>query len=837
MSDRITAGLKRLFEDQGHRIVFWYDADRDLRGEFDEVELAGVEKLEIANNEFGLKYRMLRQQPNARFLLYKEGAEPAAADNWLLDVQLASAVFKADQAAIWVAELGIPAKYEAAVREHPDFYRSQKRLERLRAFEQDKPSRSEKDVRRKMLAVCASADGDLDTVIEALLGELADGQDESLRLIARSGLMAFFWKEVEAAFGYAADQPDFQDFAIALFDSAYHRALGDDGRLNAEASLMFRRWANNRHWAQAFETLSQQYQELLKIDEDLQKRDFRLLMPHDHFDAMDRQIIRSLVEAMATQTVNAADVLRWVRERRQSHWYKSYEDIYQAIGFATEFQQALAEANLTMNSVSEGVKRYAASWYKLDQLYRKFIHHMLKSGQAGLLRPLYESVEKRYTTNFVLAVNDAWQDQVNRLEDWEIPGYARQRDFYREQAAEFRRKDQKVVVIISDALRYEVAEECLRKIRELNRFDADLKPMISSLPSYTQLGMASLLPSSDLSFKADGSDGILSGGESTQGLPAREKILAAGRAGDRAKAMRAEEAMNMAVSEGKELFRDHDIIYIYHNQIDAAGDKVATEGNLCRAVEDAIDDLVKLVRKLTSANVTNILITADHGFLYQHQALDESDFALADPQGDEILSRNRRFVLGRGLKPTAGMKKFTSAQLGLSGDVEVLIPNSINRLRRQGSGSRYVHGGASLQEIVIPVLRVGKQRNADITQVSVQIIAPGKSLITSGQIAVSLYQVEPVSEKMQGRVLLAGLYAEDGAAISDAHELTFDFRSENAREREMPRSFLLNRAADGYNGKTVYLKLRERVGKTTRFQDYASHPFQLKRNTSIDLDF
>ena len=70
-------------------------------------------------------------------------------------------------------------------------------------------------------------------------------------------------------------------------------------------------------------------------------------------------------------------------------------------------------------------------------------------------------------------MNDAWQDQVSGLSDWVIPGYARQSAFYIEQAAEFRRKDQKVVVIVSDALRFEVAEECLRRIRALNRFDAE----------------------------------------------------------------------------------------------------------------------------------------------------------------------------------------------------------------------------------------------------------------------------------------------------------------------------------------------------------------------------
>jgi len=37
MSDRLKASLRRLFEDQ--RIVFWYDADRDMRAEFEAADL------------------------------------------------------------------------------------------------------------------------------------------------------------------------------------------------------------------------------------------------------------------------------------------------------------------------------------------------------------------------------------------------------------------------------------------------------------------------------------------------------------------------------------------------------------------------------------------------------------------------------------------------------------------------------------------------------------------------------------------------------------------------------------------------------------------------------
>lgn len=115
-------------------------------------------------------------------------------------------------------------------------------------IERERPSQSANDVRRKMVAVCAGADGDLDTVIEALLAELADGQEDALRLIDRVGLAEFFWKEVSARYGYAAAEPDFQDFAITLFASAWARAMGEEAALNTDAALMFRRWSASRRW-------------------------------------------------------------------------------------------------------------------------------------------------------------------------------------------------------------------------------------------------------------------------------------------------------------------------------------------------------------------------------------------------------------------------------------------------------------------------------------------------------------------------------------------------------------------------------------------------------------
>ena len=212
---------------------------------------------------------------------------------------------------------------------------------------------------------------------------------------------------------------------------------------------------------------------LLGIAQDLAKRDFRRLIEVDYFEEVDRAIIRALVHEVGAQTVAQGEVLNWIRQRRQSHWYGDYRDLYEAIGFAAEFQQAMAQVTLGMTSLAEGVQRYAKSWFRIDQLYRKFIWRMQKSGQATLMRELFEQVENHYVNSYLLRLNDAWQMHVDAAETWSAPPIPAQRSFLSgEHVGEFRRRDQKVCVIISDALRYEVAEELLGRIRSLDRYEA-----------------------------------------------------------------------------------------------------------------------------------------------------------------------------------------------------------------------------------------------------------------------------------------------------------------------------------------------------------------------------
>jgi uncharacterized protein (TIGR02687 family) len=607
-------------------------------------------------------------------------------------------------------------------------------------------------------------------------------------------------------------------------------------KMTGDALVFLKRWKDSRQFESGFEALSAECADVLSIEQDLGKRDFRNLIELDYFRLIDQKIISDLVHAVVGRTVTSGDVALWVRQRRQGHWYDEFRDLYEAIEFGARFIQMLGEANLTMDSLADGVQRYSRAWFQLDQLYRKFTYHVRLSGQPSLMGELSEQVENLYSNSYLLKLGDAFQIHVDSSARWEAYPVVQQDTFFEHWVRPFLRKDKRVCVIISDAMRYEIGDELLSLIRQEDRYSAELEPALSMLPSYTQLGMAALLPNKTLAIADNDTGTTLVDGQSSQGTANRTKILQAALEG-RGKAIRAEEFMQLNRDDSRDVLKGNDVLYIYHNRIDHTGDKMHSEGQAFEAAEQTLDDLIRLIKKLTAANANNLLVTADHGFIYQNQELDESDFLSVPANGDTILYRDRRFVLGKGLAPSPAFHHFSSEQLGLDGDMEVQVPKSINRLRLKGSGSRFVHGGASLQEVVIPVLKVNKKRQSDVSAVEVDILRGASSVITSGQLAVTLYQSGPVTEKIQPRLLRAGIYTEAGELISDSHELVFDLTSENPRERELQVRFVLARKADEANGQEVSLRLDEQHAGTSHYKEYKSLRYMMRRSFTSDFDF
>lgn len=859
--NRIEKALSRLFDT--HRIVFWYDEKQELRDAFDTLSLDNIEKIEIANNEFSIKHKLLRESPKAQFLLYKAGKQPEPVKNWLLDVELAHAVFRTDQVAIWLSELELPSEFTELVESHSSFFEAigDTKIAKTEAEKRKKilkgllaPDDTLSQIRLKMLAVSAGAtqkgDARLDVILELLMADM--GSDTAYPLIKLCKLDGFLWQQVTNHYGYQSDTPTIKDFVFELFKFCYLAELptGLQGtsvdsesatkqNMSNGALVFFKRWKDSRTHQKTFEWLSAQCSTIMNIENDLQHRSLKDVLELDYFRIIDQKVIHELVNGVANRTVSQGEVALWCRQRRQGHWYNDFAHLYDAVDVASQFFALLDAVKFDMASASEAVQRYTRHWYKLDQLYRQYVHALKVSSQHTLLSSLTEQIENLYTNKYVQPLSNAWQQHVDSMTAWKVPDLVPQNNFYNHWVkSQYLDKKKKVCVIISDAFRYEAGDEMVSRIRQEDRFEAELGHALSAMPSYTQLGMASLLPQSEkypLQL-ADNKTGTVFMGElSTQGTDNRDKILKTIH-GDRASAVQAKSLIEMTQTDSRELLKANDVLYIYHNRIDHAGDKMQSEGEAFEATEKTFDDLLTLIKKLTNANANNLLITADHGFIYQNSKLEESDYLAKDVEG-EILYNDRRFVLGKGLTSGKSLKAFSSKELGLKGDVHAVIPKGIQRLRLSGSGSRFVHGGASLQEVIVPVIKINKKRSSDTRMVDVDILRGSSSVITSGQLSVTLYQAEAVTDKAQPRSLRVGIYTESGKLISDSHTVVLDLTSDNAREREMKLRFLLNQEAESANNQEVILKLEEPVSGSNQYQEYKQLRYTIRRSFTSDFDF
>jgi hypothetical protein len=275
-------------------------------------------------------------------------------------------------------------------------------------------------------------------------------------------------------------------------------------------------------------------------------------------------------------------------------------------------------------------------------------------------------------------------------------------------------------------------------------------------------------------------------------------------------------------------------VYIYHNAIDSVGDKRDTEQKTCAAVVAAQDEIIRILKKAAAMNVAHFLITSDHGFLYQNEPLADSDF-MAYTAPDGTLKFDRRFVVASSIPEDSRFKIFSASQLGLGGDLQFAFPKGVQRLRLQGSGSRYVHGGTSLQEIVIPVIEVKKEREDNVEKVDVDILRSGQQ-ITTGQVAVTFIQSEPVGNRILSRALRAGFVSKTGVQLSDMKVLRFDSAATDVRQRERGERFVFSKEADAFNQQEVLLVLEEPIANTTQWSPYKEFTFKLRRSFESDFD-
>jgi len=825
-TQQLAAGLRQAFFTEKHRIVFWYDPEQAFASELAELNLPDVQIINMqGESSFGVKLRLELGDIHGKYLLYFPFVEPDAADDWLLDIKLYSRSFYADRVSMIFNELGLQ---QHSLREHLErrerFLANKSRLASLKRLVQ--PADADDALDMAMIAVTLGvASRDLMTLL-CTLADDAVHEDRGLEHnpaaideLYKFGLMPTLLRALQTEVGYPAAPEElsgekpfrFGHFLIRLLATGFCESIGDvpqwaasaampSANARATARALLSRWRDSSRYYRAYDVISAWVGEALQIKDRIRDIPVEKLAEVSTFEAVEPQIVVDLARAIPGAAPGDLQTFtRLIAERLDGYWASRHKDddtrrryrlVYSALQAAIELF-TLRQGHLDgfhYPSIESLYNAYESELYRFDMFYRQY-GAASQQTHVEILRPLDDEVENCYASWYLGQLGRCWSDRIEaekRLEHWKVPGVPNQQQFFERWVKPHldRQQNKRLVVIVSDAFRYEAAVELRDRINEKRYSEATLASQLGVLPSYTTLGMAALLPHETLQYREGINDDVFVDGLSSKGTKARSTILKA-RGG---KAVTAEEVRGWSREQGREALKDQQLVYVYHNVIDDRSDSGGpSEADTFLHVETAIEELTELTRRiLMHFNTSTVLITADHGFLFQHSKLETADRTSLAEKPESLIKSKKRYVLGHSL-PAAKDAWHGSTRLtaGTASETQFWIPKGANRFHFVG-GARFVHGGAMPQEIVVPVLTVKQLRGEKAerrTRRKVGVISTKSALKMVNTIQrFDLLQTEAVSDQVLPVTIAVAIY-EDDKLVSSEEVLTFDCATDSSAER------------------------------------------------------
>jgi uncharacterized protein (TIGR02687 family) len=721
--------------------------------------------------------------------------------------------------------LGWPPSFESWLAEHGailDEPFAAKQIAGLKVSDLGVSSLSEKVVYSAM-----GADSRINFAVSMRLVSAGEKQVEDiLASLSTAKLEEELWQVVARELGYTAQNPSFLDFrywlvkSLSVLVASHPEQMGTTSSAQANLAFFFDDF-RVRH-ENAYVQFCEEHSDLIAAQHEFSKLSLEHLSAIQNLPQVDRQILDSLLSEVAADwhSIRSKYVSQVIQQRSKSPWSRPLRPLFESLKHGLEVLEQVEKLDLFALDVESGFERYTSSWFKVDLSYRKHVFAGKKRQDVSSdFASFSDLVEQTYVNGFQNKLGEHWSSLVGKLESWPSSDQSLSlRSFYKSKVLlPMSNEKNRVAVVISDALRYEIGAE-LNELLVSEGYSSDLGYLIAPLPSYTQLGMASLLPNDSIALKPEDKT-VTVDDRPSAGLANRRKILetVGGSAID----------YESLVTESK--LREHlsssRLWYIYHNKIDKVGDNAASEGGVFEAVEETLDELRDVIRRLSSAGFKKIFVTADHGFLYQESDIPAHGFLSTVPEGEVTEFMNRRFIIGRGLQEMLGLKTFTSSQLGYECDYEIQIPTSTLRLRRQGSGLRFVHGGATLQEVVVPVLSVGK-RSSELSQVEISLASGSPRKITTGVLSLRLAQDAAVSNDLLPRRLRA-FVAQGDDILSSTEEQVFDSPDPESRNRIFTVNLVLANRANTLESRLVQVKLESNIPNTEQWTTYAQFDFEI----------
>ena len=441
-----------------------------------------------------------------------------------------------------------------------------------------------------------------------------------------------------------------------------------------------------------------------------------------------------------------------------------------------------------LKTPQEYVTKYVSEFYLVDSYYR------LCTGEFRDIPatvPVYESLLtfKRYLdeeySKRVNLFNQEWVDCIKDagVKTAAMDGVLHQQEFY---AKKLKGLDAKRVVIVSDALRYEVAVEILNSLGDAKHV-ATLEPALAVLPTETKYSKLTLLPHTTLKYD---SGTLYVDGETLESMDKRTAQVR--RYEPDALCIGFEDLANLSQNQKREIFKNK-LVYIFHDTIDTLSHD--NPSKLTMACRSAVDEIRKLIPSLHATyNVANVYVTSDHGFLYNDLPFEAKDKHKVEDPYEE---RKTRYYITETPDERFGVSKFPMSDVSTmtNGGKLVGVPNGSNRFNAEGGGYQFAHGGATLQEMVIPVLYSHLRREDKKQSVGVTLLSTALTMVSS-RLKFSLIQSDAVSEDFKERKVRCGVY-EGSNILTNEKEVALNSTDANPQNRFYSVELTLNTPSTG----------------------------------------
>lgn len=811
---------KPLEDHQSRRIVFWMDKEKEFADGIGDIEIPNVKVRTLThNNSFQTKYLLEEEDTLSHYLIYTT-VDLTSEENWLMDTYLYSQSFYADKVSIIMREIGIDAPLRALVKKYKKFFNSSKRISKLKALGISQFTEETFEV-ALMSVICNVKSPSFDEVMKAVLMETMDDVDNKFIIEMEKFIdVHTFWKYVNKYYGFEQAHPSLKKLMTHLSVTALSQTVNEEYLLNVKdyiaynnktnALIFIDRWMYHAEDSIVYDQYVRDIESDINIKDIVQQMKIDEFKKTDIFPYLDKAIIQYIFNGIKAQLEDYEDYKSLIRLRRAKHFYRENKAIYEALFNTVEMYEFKKQypMGIPKQSMKDMHKSYLEGYFKMDTYYRKFYNAFDEAETSQSMEELQRMVEYVYSNWYMSELNNHWSRSITEEieNEWAIDGVLKQQNFYQHYVAPKVKNEDRVFVIISDALRYDIGVEVAEYLNAETRGSSQIESMLSVLPSVTKLGMASLLPHRTIDF--DSNQNVMVDGKASKGTTERKKILQD--AVEESTAISFNELDTMSKNDRRQYFKGKKVNYIYHNTIDAIGDHASTERNTFKAVEKAIEEIYKTVKIIRDElSGTNIYITADHGFIYQRNPLEESD--KIEKGHFKVNEIKRRYILSDDKETVDGLLRIPLKGI-IANEQEYYVPKSTIRFKMKGQGVNFVHGGASLQEVVVPLItfknaRKGQARSRETQQVDIKLTNTARKL-TNSIFQLNFFQTEKVEGKMTPRTANIFMVDEQEQKISNEEVVIADKATDKPEERMFKLRFVL-KTQDYDKSKTYYLIVKD----------------------------